>query len=79
MTQLEKYLNLINEDYQLDPTHPEYYGFLNTNPSDSGEFTIISMDMALNPEKYKEVLNKLDLEIEKGSFEEEMIFVRKCS
>jgi hypothetical protein len=79
MPQLEKYLNLINEDYQLDPNHPEYYGFLNTNPSDSGEFTIIAIDMAENPGKYKEVLNKLNLEIQKCSFKEEMIFVRKCS
>jgi len=79
MTQSEKYLNLINEDYQLDLKHPEYCGFLNTDPSNSGEFTIMATDIALNPEKYAEVLNKLDLEIESGSFEEELIFVRKCS
>lgn len=79
MTQLEKYLNLINEDYQLDPTHPEYYGFLNTNPSDSGEYTMIATYIALNPEKFKDVLNKLNLEIGPNSFEEEMVFVRKCS
>jgi hypothetical protein len=79
MTQLEKYLNLINKDYQLDSTHPEYYGFLNTDPSDSGEFTIIAMDMAENPAKYKEVLNKLNLEIEPNSCKEEMVFIRKCS
>lgn len=79
MKQSEKYLNLINEDYQLDPKHPEYCGFLNTNPSDSGEFTTIATYIAQNPEKYKDVLNKLNLEIGPNSFEEEMIFVRKCS
>jgi hypothetical protein len=79
MKQSEKYLNLINEDYQLDPTHPEYYGFLNTNPSDSGEFTTIATYIAQNPEKYKDVLNKLNLEIGFNSCKEEMVFVRKCS
>jgi hypothetical protein len=63
----------------LDPTHPEYYGFLNTNPSDSGEFTTIATYIAQNPEKYKDVLNKLNLEIGFNSCKEEMVFVRKCS
>ena len=49
MTQLEQYLNMISGDYQLDKNHPEYCGFLNVDPSDSGEFTTIAVDMACNP------------------------------
>jgi hypothetical protein len=76
MTQLEQYLNLISGDYQLDKNHPEYCGFLNVDPSDSGEFTMIAMDMASNPKKYTNALSRAGLEIESGSWEEEMIFVK---
>ena len=77
MTQLEQYLNLISGDYQLDKNHPEYCGFLNVDSSDSGEFTIIAVDMACHPKKYTNVLSRAGLEIESGSWEEEMIFVKK--
>lgn len=79
MTQVEKYLNMISEDYQLNKNHQDYCGFLNVDPSDSGEFTEIAIDIARNPRKYSATLNQAKLEIESGSFEEEMIFVRKCS
>jgi hypothetical protein len=77
MTQLEQYLNMISGDYQLDKNHPEYCGFLNVDPSDSGEFTTIAVDMACNPKKYTNALNRVNLELESGSWEEEMIFVKK--
>jgi hypothetical protein len=77
MTQLEQYLNMISGDFQLDKNHPEYCGFLNVDPSDSGEFTTIAVDMACNPKKYTNSLSRVKLELESGSWEEEMIFVRK--
>lgn len=66
----------ISSDYQLDPKDDRYTGFLNTNPSDFGEWTQTAIRIAKHPKKYKMAMQKHGLEFQQPTSLKEMVFYR---
>jgi len=74
---VDQYLDMISKDQQFDKKSGNYAGLLIVDPSDSGEFTDIAMDIAKNPAKYASELYRYNLKVAPGSSAEEMVFLRK--
>jgi hypothetical protein len=74
-SKIKNYIKSIREDYQLDPSSPEYCGFINIDPSDSGEDTEVALELAKNSSKYESYLKEQGLRFESKPWAEEMIIV----
>jgi hypothetical protein len=74
---MEDYIKSIVSDYEFNAEFDAFMGFLNYNPSDSGSYTNLAIELSKNPEKYQDLLNKYNLAIEGVPNEEEMIFSLK--
>lgn len=75
---VKKYIDEIRKDYQLDPMNPEYCGFINIDPSDSGEDTEVALELVKNWQKYESYLEEQDLYFESTPWEEEMVIAEIC-
>jgi hypothetical protein len=66
-------IGIIRNDYQFDRSNAGYLGFLNTDSSDSNEYTDGFTELALNYEKYESILNASGLSFDGIPNSEEMI------
>ena len=73
---VKNYIETIANDFQFDEKHEGYHGFINIDPSDSGEFTEVALELANNWRKYETLLEEYGLYFESEPWEEEMIICK---
>ena len=56
-----RYLGMIINDYQFDKNDDNYLGFINIDPSDSGEHTFVSLELAKNYKDYEFILESVGM------------------
>jgi hypothetical protein len=66
-------IGIIRNDYQFDKSSPNYLGFINIEPCNSGDYTLGFMTLAENYKKYESILNASGLFFEGIPDSEEMI------
>jgi hypothetical protein len=78
ITTVEQFIEMVSKDYQFNPNHPDYCGFININPKTAfevggGDYREVAMKVAMNPDTFEKTANKYGLTIE-TAFEDELIF-----
>ena len=57
-----KYIGVIINDFQFDRNDENYLGFINIDPSDSGEYTFASLELVKNYKDYEPLLKSVGME-----------------
>ena len=70
-------IGIIRNDYQFDKSSPNYLGFINIEPCNSGDYTLGFMTLAKNYQKYESILNFSGLFFESTPNGDEMIISDK--
>jgi len=72
-------LSKIARDYQLDPRHPEYLGFINVSIDDMGDRSFAWSYICENPDIFIPIISKLGMSLEEGrlNLEETVFYVDK--
>jgi hypothetical protein len=75
---VEEYIALISKDYQFNPNHPDYCGFINIDTNSAFElggvdFREVAQKIAMNPDAFEKTANKYGLTIS-SAYEDEIIF-----
>jgi len=75
----ERYIELVSQDYQFNPKHPDYLGYINIDPRDGFDLggvdcSEVAIKIAMNPDSFERIANKYGLSIE-SACETELIFV----
>ncbi len=73
---VKNYIEIIAKDFQLNDTHSGFLGFINIDPSDSGEYTEVSTELAKNWRKYETLLEEYGLYFESEPWGDEMIICK---
>ena len=68
-----KYIGVIINDYQFDKNNEYYYGFINIDPSDSGEYTSASLELVKNYKDYEPLLRSVGMMFESVPNKDEMV------
>jgi hypothetical protein len=55
------YLGVIINDYQFDKNSDDYLGFINIDPSNSGEYTFVALELAKNYKHYELILESVGM------------------
>lgn len=71
--QVVLYIGKIINDYQFDQNDENYYGFINLDPSNSGDDTPYAIELVKNYKDYKLILEAVGMEIEGVPNNDEMI------
>jgi hypothetical protein len=78
ITTVEQFIEMVSKDYQFNPKHPDYCGFINIDPKNTfelngGDYREVAIKVAMNPDAFEKTANKYGLTIE-SAFEDELIF-----
>lgn len=72
---MDQFIEYFSKDYQFNPNHPDYCGFINIDPTEIEDpsFREAAHKIITNPEIAEKIANKYGLTIE-SAWSEEIIF-----